>query len=217
MPGGQYARGPASPPPAGQRGVRMTEDDDKSLEATLDRLEDVTSGETISVGDLLDAFEHRGFGPVLLILALVCMLPTGAIPGVASGTALVIVAMALQIVAGRRHPWVPRRVASMSLRRDAVLKALKTARPTARRIDRALATRLKFLTHHVANAIVALVICALAISIVPLQVIPFAAALPALVIAVFALGITARDGVLTVVGLAATCALAAFAAQANVF
>lgn len=186
----------------------MSNATDPSLEATLDRLAKETSGETLSVRDLVAAFRRRGFGPVILVLALVCMLPTGAIPGVASGSALLILSLAIQIVFGRRFPWLPGPVANLSLERDTVLKALEVARPTARRIDRALATRLTVFTHPVANSVVGICIGVLAVAIVPLQVIPFAAALPALIIAVFALGITARDGALTLLGFAATSALA---------
>lgn len=186
----------------------MSNAPDPSLEATLDSLAIETSGETLSVRDLVAAFRRRGFGPVILILALICMLPTGAIPGVASGSALLILSLALQIVFGRRFPWIPGPVADLSLKRDTVLRALEVARPTARRIDRTLATRLTIFTHPVANSVVGICIGVLALSIIPLQAIPFAAALPALIIAVFALGITARDGALTLLGLAATSAVA---------
>ena len=40
------------------------------------------SGDTTSLGEVIERFEDRGFGPLLLMPALIALLPTGAIPGV---------------------------------------------------------------------------------------------------------------------------------------
>lgn len=52
-----------------------------SLVDLLNQMEDEQEGKT-RLGDVIARFEDRGFGPLLLMPALIALLPTGAIPGV---------------------------------------------------------------------------------------------------------------------------------------
>nr|WP_053070786.1 exopolysaccharide biosynthesis protein [Halomonas sp. PR-M31] len=53
-----------------------------TLTQLLEQLDDSDSGETIQLQDIVDNFETRGFGPLLVLPALIVLLPTGAIPGI---------------------------------------------------------------------------------------------------------------------------------------
>lgn len=76
--------------------VRTTE----MIRQTLDAIE----GDRISLGDLVDRFNHRGFGFLLLFLSLPAFIP---VPGVAGITGPLIAILGLQMLIGLRHPWVP--------------------------------------------------------------------------------------------------------------
>lgn len=67
---------------------------------TLDRLE----GDRVALGDLVDRFQQRGFGVLLLFLSLPAFIP---IPGVAGVTGPVIALLGLQMLAGLQRPWLP--------------------------------------------------------------------------------------------------------------
>ncbi|MBR9790503.1 MAG: exopolysaccharide biosynthesis protein [Gammaproteobacteria bacterium] len=74
----------------------------------MDDLLDKTTGE-VSVGDVVNKFESRGFGPFLLLPALIALLPTGAIPGVPSICGVTLCIICLQMAFGDEHPLVTRR------------------------------------------------------------------------------------------------------------
>jgi len=57
------------------------------------------------------------FGPMPAMPAFIVPTPIGAIPSVLSITGVTILLIALQILLGRRHPWLPTRL--MRLETDA--------------------------------------------------------------------------------------------------
>ena len=61
-----------------------------NLTGLLEELDREIEGD-ISLGDILEHFNSRGFGPLLVLPALLVLLPTGAIPGVPTTCALFIV------------------------------------------------------------------------------------------------------------------------------
>ena len=80
----------------------------------MDDLLDKTTGE-VSVGDVVNKFESRGFGPLLLLPALIALLPTGAIPGVPSICGVTLCIICLQMAFGDEHPWLPAVLKNRSL------------------------------------------------------------------------------------------------------
>lgn len=160
---------------------------------------------------VVQTMQGRGFGPLLLAPTLMVLLPTGAIPGVPTMSALLIVLVAGQLVVGKRTPWVPGRLRQVSFERKKFRAAVARVRPWTERIDRLLKPRLRALTVWPLNRIGALACLLLAMAMVPLELVPFAAAVPALLIALYALALAAHDGVLALFSLAGVIA-AAFAA-----
>ena len=80
----------------------------------MDDLLDKTTGE-VSLGDVVNKFESRGFGPLLLLPSLIALLPTGAIPGVPSICGVTLCIICLQIAFGDEHPWLPAVLKNRSL------------------------------------------------------------------------------------------------------
>jgi len=81
----------------------------KDLESLLQRLAE----QPLTLKDILDVTEERGFSLVIALLVLPFLLPVP--PGLTGipGTACLI--LALQMAVGRRSPWLPRRVAEFRL------------------------------------------------------------------------------------------------------
>jgi len=165
---------------------------------TLDRQVD---GDTISLQDIVDTFNSRGFGPVVALPGLIALLPTGAVPGVPSLCGIFIALIAIQLVMGRKSPWLPRRLRERGIEHDRWHRLIQRVRPWTQRIDRLLKPRLQWLTGRTAQRLLALLMVCLGLVMIPLELLPFAAALPALAIVVMALGLTAGDGLMMLIGL----------------
>src|SRR6516162_7120506 len=75
----------------------------------------------VTIGDIVDRIAGRGFGFLLIILALPTLIPILP-PGSATLIGLVYVLLAFQILWGAQRPWLPRRVRAYRLSRQAIAK-----------------------------------------------------------------------------------------------
>lgn len=80
-------------------------------------------------------------------------------------------------------------------------KGIDKAKPWAKRLSRIVHARLTFLTETPFVQLVALICIALCITIYPLGFIPFAVAAPGAGLLFFGIGLTARDGVVILLGM----------------
>lgn len=174
-----------------------------NLTAVLKEIEENIDGKKITFGDIVDEFEDRGYGPLLLIASLLIMLPTGGIPGVPTVLAVIIGLISAQLVWGRSTPWLPKKLRGLSFDKKKFTKASTKIKPVTRKIDYILRPRLKHLTKKPMTRFIGVVIIALCLFMPFLEVIPFADIIPASSILLMGLGLTARDGVVTMVGLSA--------------
>ncbi|ABE59848.1 MULTISPECIES: exopolysaccharide biosynthesis protein [Chromohalobacter] len=183
-----------------------------SLTQLLEKLDDANDGRTIHLQDVVDTFQSRGFGPLVTLPALLALLPTGGVPGVPTLCAIFIALIAVQQLFGRQSPWLPRKLRERGISHDKLHRSVERVRPWTRRIDRLLAQRLDILLQPVARRFIAVLVIALALAMIPLELLPFAAAMPALAITVIGLGMTADDGLLLLIGvlLAAGLAVSAY-------
>ena len=168
----------------------------KALTATLDNIRDDTSGDEISVGDLVSALNSRGYGPLLIGPAIITILPTGGIPGVPSICALIIIFVSVQLLFGRENPWLPSKLKNFTFKRQKFIDALEKTKPYTRKIDKLIYPRFKFLIQDQFRPFIAVLSILLSIAIMILGFIPFLAALPASGILFLGLGLTAKDGLL---------------------
>lgn len=181
-----------------------------NLGSLLDSLRDQTSGDKVSVGAMLDAVGRRSYGPLLLLLGFVSISPLTIIPGANWLVALIILLIAVQIVLGKKHPWVPRRILEFEFPRPALVQGLEQAHPYVCQVDRFLKPRIAFLTAPPFVQIVAFICIAAALVSFPLGLVPFGPVLPGLTVLLFGLALTARDGIvliLAALGLAGSCYL----------
>lgn len=174
---------------------------------------DKADSDKATLESLLESIGSRAFGPLLLIPGVLALAPTGAIPGMSILTGSIIFLVAVQLLLGRKYPWLPKRALSFELEAEKVKQVGEKLRPHAKRVDRVLRKRMTILLDPPFLQIIALACMAMAVMMYPLALLPFAVAAPALAVTVLALGIMAHDGLVVAVGLACTlgaCSLAAW-------
>lgn len=169
-----------------------------SVSDVLQRLQEEARAGNVSVGTLVDALNSRGFGPLLLAPALIALLPTGGIPGVPSVCGVLIFLIAIQESLGKRLPWVPQRLRRLTVRRKALIAVTERAQPVAQRLDRWFRPRLEVLTRAPVSRLVALFCAVSGLAMIPLELVPFAAGIPALAVVLVAIGMSTRDGVMMI-------------------
>lgn len=81
----------------------------RNLRTLLQSLCSQTEGESVSVGDLLNAVGRRSYGPVILLLGFIAISPLTIIPGANVLVALITLIFAVQMVFGRQYPWIPKK------------------------------------------------------------------------------------------------------------
>lgn len=171
-----------------------------NITGVLDHMDDKVQGDKATIGNIIDAFGGRGYGPILLALSLVELLPTGAIPGVPSMLAILVVLTAGQLVLGRRSPWIPHTLRKRGFSEKKFTQAREKVRPFASKLDKVIKPRLTFFSGAFSARLAGAVCIMLACTMPPLELIPFASSLPSLAIALFGVGLSAEDGLIMLIG-----------------
>jgi len=168
------------------------------LDAIQCKLEAANSDDdlSITIGEILDMVGRRAYGPLLLIIGLLSVSPATLIPGSTWAFAALTLLIAVQMVFGLTHPWLPKKALDFSLQEKPVMDGLDKARPWTKRLDKVIRPRWTFLARAPWVSVFALVCVAAALITFPLGFIPFAPLLPGIAIIFVGLGLTARDGVL---------------------
>lgn len=172
----------------------------RPLQSLLKKVDEAADGEDTNFKDIIEAFGDRAFGPVMALCGLILLTPLGAIPGVPLAIFIVISSFALQILLGRKHPWLPGSLARIKLSQSQLETTKKVVRPWLKRIDGLLRPRWPWALKPPALRYSAFLALLLAASLLPLGTIPFAAILPGTIIIILGLGITARDGLFIFTG-----------------
>jgi len=95
---------------------------------------------------------------------------------------------------------MPELLRKVKISDSALEKTQAKVSPILRKIDNVIHPRLPWVTSGPMQALTALLAILLAITLVPLGVVPFGVVAPAFIIGLLGLGITARDGVLIIIG-----------------
>jgi len=171
-----------------------------SREASAEPLagENEAEGPTARLGEILDRLDERAFGLMLLLLALPCCLPfVYLLPQI---VALPMLALAGQLALGRDHPWLPGRLARRAAPVDMLKGVVRRAGKYVGWGERAARPRLDAVFSPVGMRIVGVAMLPCAASIlVPL---PSTNTVPGIGVAMAALGLIERDGLLVLFGLA---------------
>lgn len=169
---------------------------------TIDKLSDVIEGfgederPVLTVGQMLEQFDSRAFGAMLLVFGLLNCLPLP--PGSSTILSLPILLLAPQIAWGSDVPWLPRRLVEHPLKRDDLRGLFRKLTPIVRRMELVTRPRLKILFGPVGERLIG-VVCTL-LALVLVLPIPLGNLAPGATVAVLALALLQRDGLLALLG-----------------
>jgi hypothetical protein len=177
-----------------------------TLQQLLDRLDKAATGDRVDVECMMQAVGRSSFGALLLLGGLVTLSPLDIIPGIPTLIALAVLIVCVQLLAGRRHFWLPAWVLRRSIARQKFRSALTWLQKPARFGDRLVRPRLTFLTTDAAVKVIALGCIVVALAMPVMEVVPFSANLAGVALTAFGLAVIAHDGLLALVAFVATAA-----------
>lgn len=173
-----------------------------SVGDVLDKLRELADesedGDGVQLGHAVEAFGSRGYGPFLVVTPLVEISPLGGVPGVPTTLAVIIFLIAIQIVIGREHLWLPGFLAKRTVSADKVRKVADKSEGIARFLDKWFHGRLPKLTQGPFVRIAGALVILLTLTVPPLEILPFATTAPMLAILAFGLALMVRDGALMI-------------------
>ena len=169
---------------------------------TIESLSDVIEGfgedtrPVLTVGQMLEQFDSRAFGAMLLVFGLLNCLPLP--PGSSTLLSLPILLLAPQIALGREIPWLPRKLVEHPLKRDDLRGLFRKLTPIVRRMELFTRPRLDLLFGPVGERAIG-VVCTLLAMVLVLPI-PLGNLAPGATVAVLALSLLQRDGLLALLG-----------------
>ena len=171
-----------------------------TLYELLGKMQPRARQDTFEFAEFWDVMEKRGFGPMLALPSFIACTPIGAIPGIPSLAGGTILLIALQILLGRRHPWLPQKVMQLNCDADQLRYIVEKVKPYAVRVDRFLVPRCFFMRQPVFRSFIALCCAGCGLVMIPLELIPFMGLIPAFAVFIMAIGMATDDGAVALFG-----------------
>ena len=158
----------------------------------------------VSVRELREVIGRRSFAPLLLATSIVGFTPLGGIPGVPTVLAIIVVTIAMQIVMGFESLWLPRFLLDRQVEGKKLVRGAKLLRPVAGAIDKAIRPRLTVLTQRPTSYVIAVLCVMIALTVPPLELVPFVDIPLWAALVAFSLALVAHDGLLAIAAFALT-------------
>jgi hypothetical protein len=177
-------------------------------------LQDVTTGSSdphITMRQIALKLEDRGFGFLLLFIALPNLIP-GGIPLISTILGLPLLWISVQMLLGMARPRFPGWIANRRMGRSGLKKVITKLVPMMQKLEKLLHPRLTWACHRGGERAAGIVVALLAIILI--LPIPLGNMLPAFMIVIIALGLIEHDGVVLLFGV--ICGLAVVALYAGV-
>lgn len=175
----------------------------QSLSQTLTQLLETNDDQGLAITDLTQAVGEKGFGLVLMILALPSALPVPA-PGYSTPFGIIIALVAVQMVRGRPSIWLPRKLETLRIKPSLAQKMLGAASTFLQKIEFLVKPRHRWIRGRAGQIAVGAVIIIMAcLMMLP---IPLTNTFPAMVIFLIGIGLSEEDGLLALGALAVGCA-----------
>lgn len=172
-----------------------------SLPAIVDRVLDAAEAEVTDIRTILRSFGRASFTPVLLLPAIAVATPLSGIPLFSSLMGVFIAIVSAQMLARRRHLWLPDFILSRQIDGKKLKAAFTRIRPITEWLDARTAQRIRVFFHR-PLIFVPQLICLISGLMMPLlEFVPFSSSVAGIGVAILALGMLARDGVVIVLGL----------------
>lgn len=160
--------------------------------------------EVVTLGELLDRMARRGFGLLMIVLALPTMIPILP-PGSSAAIGLLYIILAVQMLIGLDQPWLPPRARRYRLSPRAVVALRYRGLAVVRRIERYSRPRPLFVDDRITARAVALGV--LVLGVVLFFPLPFLNTVPALAVLLLGIGLLNRDSVFLLAGFLLTTAV----------
>lgn len=184
----------------------MSDNAPRTFLQALEAMADGAPPEGLSLSQIMDQLDERAFGAGLFILALPCAIPF--LWGIPQIVALPMLALTLQMLAGRQEPWLPQRFAIRRIDKAGLTRMARFGRNWFGWLEWVAFPRLTLLSSKPAERLVALFLTAFCASIlIPL---PGTNTVPGIAVAIAAFGLMSRDGLLILLGLMLGCGWLAF-------
>jgi hypothetical protein len=156
--------------------------------------------ERLTVGDILAVLRDRAFALLVVLLGLPNCLPMP--PPIPLVCGLLLGLVAVQLIAGRAAPWLPRSVLHRSIARSDVERAVRRAAPVFRWLERFSRPRMSVLDSTGAMRVIGGLLLVLALGII-FALPPIVGQIPlGIAVCLLGLGLVERDGLVVLGGLA---------------
>ncbi|HEX8570017.1 MAG TPA: exopolysaccharide biosynthesis protein [Caulobacteraceae bacterium] len=174
------------------------EHDPRPLSEVLRELAGRSGDPELRVGEVIDTFDERAFGGILIFLGLLSLIP---IPGATTLTGIPLIFVAVQLIMGRETLWLPRKLLRSGVSRANFCEGLQRWLRWIEKAERLTKPRMRWATSTAAERLIGLVCLVMALVLVlPLW---FGNLLPAIAVILLSLALLQRDGVLVLMGFAA--------------
>jgi hypothetical protein len=155
--------------------------------------------ERLTVGDILAVLRDRAFALLVVLLGLPNCLPMP--PPIPLVCGLLLALVAVQIIAGRPAPWLPKALLHRSIARADLERAVLRAAPVFRRLERLSRPRMTLLESAVAMRLIGCMLLVLSLGII-FALPPIVGQIPlGIAVCLLGLGLVERDGVVVIGGL----------------
>jgi hypothetical protein len=171
----------------------VRDDYGRSFIGVLRHIDDSASENGLSVAAIVDRLDERAFGLLILVLAIPCLVP--GLPG-AQIIAIPIALLTLQVMVGRREPWLPRWFMRTQVKKSWISAIAEFAAKRLSWTERLSRPRLRFLASGLGERIAALFMTLAAITIM----LPITNTIPSLGLTLLSIGLIQRDGIFVTVG-----------------
>ena len=150
-------------------------------------------GEQLDFDDLLEGFERRAYGVLLLIATLPTLLP-----GVAAVSGPIVALAGAQLIWGLRKPWLPAFVRRRRLDRGNMLRLLARMEGWLRKLERLCRPRWGFVWHPLPLRLLGLLLFLLGVALaLPIPLTNYLFSVPILVLG---MALTEQDGRMLSIG-----------------
>jgi hypothetical protein len=172
----------------------------QSITEIIDQVVDIAQTDRVTLRKVLHAVGDASFAPILLLPALAVATPLSGIPLFSSLMGIVIFLIAAQMLLRREHLWLPDWVLRRDVKGKVVRDAFRKLYPVARWLDAHTHSRLRVLVHR-PFIFVPQLLCLVSGALMPLlEFVPFSSSIMGVGVALLALGMLTRDGVVTIIG-----------------
>lgn len=163
----------------------------RSLSENLSRSLGEDEESDIELKSILDNVEEQGFGLLLMVLSLPSALPVPA-AGYSTPFGILFILLGMQMLLGRRRPWLPEWAARRKMSRGFAKKAIGGATRWLTFIEKLVHPRLKWISSPFGSRFLSFVVVVMAILMT--LPIPTTNTFPAAVIFLIGVGLSEKDG-----------------------